>query len=171
LSIIVDVQKKQEKFADKGDSRYGLSSDHGFSTALYIYKNHIPLYSLYNLDGTKVKKLTDVKTFVEYSKQGNGVIKQKNVVLVVREDENALMDEVVRRVKELHEVKPHEYEEHKNENYRHIMRGVIDKWYDQNLQNWKNRSQLMLSGDNVKTYMEMYKRKQEKRDISNRSVD
>lgn len=43
------------------------------------------------------------------------------------------------------------------DDYKGVMKSTMDKWYESNLESWKYRSQLMISDDNIQSYMKTYK--------------
>lgn len=112
---------------------------------------------MYNTDGTKIIRLSDLKG---------------SIIVLINNDEKGLFEATVEYAKKIAQ-KHARNVNRSTDDYRNVMKNVIHNWYDNNLQDWRQRSQQMISDDNIHTYMDMYKTPNfdEKNNTTNVSAD
>lgn len=95
--------------------------------------NIIPFNSIHNLDGKRVTKVSEI---------------EGNLVLLVNKYEGKLMQLLVNYITATIEEKYNEA--NKNlEDYKFVIKTAANKWYDNNLYNWRLTTQQLLSNDNI----------------------
>ena len=97
---------------------------------------------MYNEDGTKVKRISDIKT---------------SIIIVLHQNELSRFQRIVSKKKAESQKKVNKQDRNKHENYKNIMKSAIHKWYNNNLEDWKYQSQQVLSGENINSYIKTYK--------------
>jgi hypothetical protein len=100
-----------------------------------------PFIDLYNRDGSKITRISDLK---------------QNIIILIGTDEEVLLKAIVRK---------YGYEGEKDKrgandmvDYRSVIQSASNKWYDSNMETWKYKSQQVISNQNIQKYMNMYRK-------------
>ena len=145
--LISEMKKKEDNFKDRSLNKVQSIPNQEEDVILFS--------SIHNIDGRKINRISEI---------------EGNLVLLVNKFEGKLLHLLVNYILSSKEERMREASQNW-EDYKYVIRTAVDKWYDNNLNDWKQSSQQIISTENIYSWMNMYKLKINKHNNSVQNAD
>ena len=95
-------------------------------------------FNVYTVNGHKVAKISEISDYI---------------VLLVRNDQLDLYNNLVKH----HLESSQNYEQLNAKKEKSVVRSAMNNWYDNNLQSWSKNTKSIISRDNLRSHLRLYK--------------